>query len=78
MEKLNVTVRVAKQAVASLDKLGAIVDRDRSYLINQAIESFIAHQKWQVEEVERAIAEVEAGKVMTHKEFVKDVMAWKL
>ena len=76
MEKLNVTCRIPKDAVDSLDKLGALVDRDRSYLINQAIAHYVANQKWQIEEVERAIAEADAGKVVSHDDFVKTVQNW--
>lgn len=76
MERLNVTCRIPKDAVESLDKLGALVDRDRSYLINQAITQYVANQKWQIEEVERAIAEADAGKVVSYDDFVKAVQSW--
>ncbi len=77
MEKVNVTCRIPRDAVESLDKLGALVDRDRTYLVNQAIDHYLAHQKWQIEEVERAIAEADAGQTVSHKEFVKEVKSWR-
>jgi predicted transcriptional regulator len=76
MEKVNVTCRLNADDVAFLDTLGEQVDRDRSYLIKQAVARFIAHQRWQVEEVERAIAEVEAGKVVSEEDFLRDVESW--
>jgi RHH-type rel operon transcriptional repressor/antitoxin RelB len=77
MEKVNVTCRIPRDAIDSLDKLGAMVDRDRSYLINQAIGHYVAQQKWQIEEVERAIQEIEAGNFLTEKEFTADMKSWR-
>jgi predicted transcriptional regulator len=78
MSKVNVTCRLEGDDVAFLDTLGAQLDRDRSYLIKQAIRDFIERQRWQVEEVQRAMAEADEGKVMTDKQFRKEVESWKL
>jgi predicted transcriptional regulator len=61
MEKVNVTVRLEKESVEFLDTLGKSLDRDRSYLIKEAVESFISLHRWQIEEVKKAIAEAQAG-----------------
>lgn len=77
MEKVNVTCRLNADDVAFLDTLGAQLERDRSYLIKQAVAKFIAEQRWQVEEVKRAMAEADAGNVLTDKQFRKEVESWK-
>lgn len=61
MEKVNVTVRLAKDAVEFLDELGKSLDRDRSYLIKEAVESYISLHRWQIEEIKKAVAEADAG-----------------
>jgi RHH-type transcriptional regulator, rel operon repressor / antitoxin RelB len=76
MEKVSVTCRLSAEAVAFLDELGKSADRDRSYLIKEAVDKFIAQQRWQVEEVERASAEVRQGKVLTEEEFDADMKTW--
>ena len=53
MEKVNVTCRMDRDDVEFLDKLGAWMDRDRSYLINYAVEKLKSEHEWQVAEVER-------------------------
>jgi predicted transcriptional regulator len=68
MEKVNVTCRLDADDVAFLDKLAAMTERDRSYLIKKAVAEYIALQRWQIEEVERAVAEAEAGLFATDKE----------
>lgn len=77
MEKVNVTCRLNSDDVAFLDALGAQLDRDRSYLIKQAVARFIVEQRWQVEEVQRTMAEADEGKVLTDKQFRKEVAGWK-
>lgn len=68
MEKVNVTIRMDAEEVAFLDKLAGITDRDRSYLIKQAVSEYIALQRWQVEEIEKALLEADAGEFATEKE----------
>jgi len=67
-EKINVTCRLSPEDVAFLDKLAEAKDRDRSYLIKQAVADFIALHRWQIEEVERAVTEAEAGQFATDDE----------
>ncbi|HEY7330460.1 MAG TPA: ribbon-helix-helix protein, CopG family [Gemmataceae bacterium] len=67
-EKVNVTVRLAKDAVEFLDELGKSLDRDRSYLIKEAVESYISLHRWQVEEIKKAVAEADAGDFAPHEE----------
>lgn len=68
MEKVNVTCRLDAEDVAFLDKLGKVTERDRSYLIKKAVSEFVALHKWQIDEVERAIEEADAGQFATDKE----------
>ena len=77
MEKVNVTCRMEKDRVAGLDKLGQYYDRDRSYLIKQAVDRFLNYHQWQLEEVDRAIAEADAGDLLTEKEFEADMKKWR-
>lgn len=61
METVNITVRLDTDTVAFLDELAQSQDRDRSYLIRQAVASFVQLQRWQIEEIEKAIKEADAG-----------------
>jgi predicted transcriptional regulator len=36
--------------------------RDRSYLINQAVEDYIEVRRWHIEEIKKAVAEADAGR----------------
>jgi predicted transcriptional regulator len=63
-----VTVRMAPEMLAYLDTLAAAQDRDRSYLINQTLEEYVAHRRWMVEETKKAIAEADAGMFLSEEE----------
>jgi predicted transcriptional regulator len=66
MKKVNVTCRFDGDDVAFLDELGAHVDRDRSYLIKDAVSRYIKLHRWQIEEIKRGIAEAD------RREFASD------
>src|SRR5688572_8631533 len=76
MSTMNVICRMDEDRVAELDKLGEYYDRDRSFLINQAVDRFLRYHQWQIEEVEKAIAEADAGKVLSQEEFEAEVKTW--
>lgn len=75
-EKVNVTCRMDRDRVALLDELGKCFHRDRSYLVNEAVEEYLARQEWQIAEVKRSLAEVKAGKLLTEEEFLADTASW--
>jgi predicted transcriptional regulator len=68
MEKINVTVRLEPEKIADLDELARSLDRDRSYLIKEAVDSYLALHRWQVEEIRKAVAEADAGDFLSDQE----------
>jgi RHH-type rel operon transcriptional repressor/antitoxin RelB len=68
MEKVNVTVRLDADTVTFLDELARSQDRDRSYLIKQAVAEYVSLHRWQIEEIERAVKEADAGDFLSEQE----------
>jgi predicted transcriptional regulator len=68
MKKVNVTCRLDTESVAFLDELGSRLDRDRSYLIKDAVSRYINLQRWQIEEIKKGIAEADRGEFATDAE----------
>jgi len=60
-EKVSITVRLDEDTVAFLDQLAEVEDRDRSYLIKKAVANFVQLHRWQIEEIEKAVKEADAG-----------------
>lgn len=68
MEKVNVTCRLPAEDVAFLDSIATNMERDRSYLIKKAVEEYIASQRWQLEEIDRGLTEIDAGEFASDEE----------
>jgi predicted transcriptional regulator len=59
--KIHISVRLNREHLAFLNGLAILLDRDRTYLVNQAVAAFIDHYKCQVDEMANAIAEAKKG-----------------
>jgi len=66
--KETITFRVDHHKREALDAISKELDRDRSYLLNEAIENYIEMYKWQIEEINLAIAEADADDFANEEE----------
>jgi predicted transcriptional regulator len=57
----SVTFRLDDDKLQFLDRLAKSADRDRSYMINQAVENFLEVRRWHIEQIENAVLEADAG-----------------
>jgi len=76
MEKSDVTVRLEADKIAMLDQLAKADDRDRSYLIKVAIDQYLAHHQWRIEEIKKAVAEADAGDFASDEEMERLFAKW--
>ncbi len=56
------TVRVEPRTRKALDGIAASLDRDRTYVVNQALESYIDIHQWQLDHIRQGLREANAGK----------------
>ena len=66
--KETVTVRIDPAKRAELDALARSVTRDRSFLINEAIDAFLAVHRWQIAEIEDGLRQANAGEFASDAE----------
>lgn len=59
-----ITVRTSKESVAKIDALASRMDRSRNYLVNQAIEQYLATDAWQIERIQAGLDAANAGDVV--------------
>jgi len=65
----SLTVRFDDPAkLEALDKLAQSMDRSRNWIVNRAIERYVAEQAWQIEEIKAAIAEADRGEFASEEE----------
>lgn len=71
-----VSVRLDNEKVDKLERLAEVTDRPRSWHIEQALDSYLDLQSWQVEQTGQAIAEMCAGKGIPHEEVARELRRW--
>jgi RHH-type rel operon transcriptional repressor/antitoxin RelB len=63
MTRETITIRIQPQVRKVLDGIAATLDRDRTYIVNQAIEAYIDVHEWQIDHFRQGLREANAGKV---------------
>jgi predicted transcriptional regulator len=66
MEKQLISVRLPADKVAALDALAKSFDRDRSYLVNEAIGDYLDVQSYHLAHIQEGIRAADAGEVVNH------------
>jgi predicted transcriptional regulator len=61
MPRETLAFRIDPEKREALDDLAEALDRDRSYLINEAIEHYLDLNRWQVDLIKTRLAEADAG-----------------
>ena len=61
-------VRLNPDLQAKLARLAAEQGRNAEVLAQEAIEHFVDHDEWFIREVEKGLAEIDRGEVLTHEE----------
>jgi len=64
----NLNIRVEDSKFEKLDALAKMFDRDRSYLVNEALDNYLAMQEWQLESIRKGIGEADRGEFLSEKE----------
>jgi predicted transcriptional regulator len=77
MDKLTVSFRIDEDKVEALDTLAEALDRDRTYLLNEAVGAYLDVQRWHIEQIERGVRQAEAGKMVDHAKVKKMVAGWR-
>jgi RHH-type transcriptional regulator, rel operon repressor / antitoxin RelB len=68
MARDTMTVRIQPQTRKALDGIAASLDRDRTYIVNQALEAYIDVHKWQIDHIRQGLREANDGAFATEAE----------
>jgi predicted transcriptional regulator len=77
MDKQTISFRLDSDKVDALDSLANALDRDRSYLLNEAVRAYLDLQQWQVDHIQEGIRQADAGEFISHDEIKKRVARWR-
>ncbi len=68
MRKETINFRAESDKVKFLDTIASILDRDRSYVINEAISAYLEIHRWQIDHIKEGIRQADAGEFATEAE----------
>ncbi|AFY32395.1 CopG family ribbon-helix-helix protein [Calothrix sp. PCC 7507] len=68
MSKENITFRIDSSQKAALDAIAAGMNRDRKYVLNEAVAAYLEMYQWQIEEIPKGIYEADAGDFASDEE----------
>jgi predicted transcriptional regulator len=77
MDKQTVSFRLASDKVSALDALANSLDRDRTYLLGEAVQAYLDTQRWQLDQIRAGIAEANAGRVIDHSKVKSMASHWR-
>lgn len=73
----TISFRIAEEKVEKLDSIAKAMDRDRSYLLNEAVESYLFEQQRFAAMVEEGREDIREGRYFTHEEVERRVDQWE-
>jgi len=68
MARETITIRIQRKIRKALDGIAVTLDRDRTYVVNQALEAYIDLHRWQIDHIRQGLRQANAGKFATAAE----------
>jgi predicted transcriptional regulator len=63
MNRETISFRIATGKKEKLDAIVAALGRDRSYLLNEAIDAYLEVHQWQIRHIQEGIRQADAGEL---------------
>lgn len=77
MNKRTITFRVDTRKTKALDAIAVGIDRDRSYVLNEAIDNYLEVHRWQMAHIKEGLRQADAGKFATDREVASAFARWR-
>ena len=74
----TMTIRLEDDLKERLEKLAHATQRSKSFIAAEAIRDFVELNEWQIQEIQEAIKEADAGNFATEKEVKKVLEKWSV
>jgi RHH-type rel operon transcriptional repressor/antitoxin RelB len=68
MSRETISFRLESEKREALDAVASALDRDRSYIINEAIEAYLDIHRWQLDHIREGLRQANAGEFATEAE----------
>jgi predicted transcriptional regulator len=69
----TLTIRIDPEMRESLDAIAAAQDRNRTYVVREALRAYLDLYQWQVKHIQQGVREAEAGKFVSDAEMRRTI-----
>ena len=73
---VTLAFRVRCEKAAALEKLAASTERDKSWLLEQALDEYLLNQAWHIAAIEEGIAAADTGETLPHERVRAWLQSW--
>lgn len=73
MTATTISFRTDLEKKQQLDKIAQSLDRDRSWVINEALSNYLDLQRWQQQQIEKGLQALNEGRTISHEEMKQTV-----
>lgn len=77
MPRDSVTFRLDAAKRAELDAVAKAMDRDRSYVLSEAVDAYLDVHRWQVAHIHEGLRQADAGEFASDEEVAAAFDRWK-
>lgn len=77
MSKLAISLRIENKKIQEIDELAKISKRDRTFIINEAIEAYLSVQTWQLAHITQSVSDADSGKFVSDRDVEKVLKKWR-
>ena len=77
MDRETISFRLDAKKRKALDALAQAQDRDRTYVLNEAIDAYLDVHQWQIEHINEGIRQADAGEFATEAEVAAAFSRWR-
>ena len=67
----TVSFRIPSEKVDELDALAQSMDRDRTYLLNEALDNYLDYQRDCMAKIEKGLEDIRQGRLIDHEVVMK-------
>jgi predicted transcriptional regulator len=77
MDKQTVSFRLDTNQLSALDTLAEALDRDRTFLLTEAVAAYLDVQRWHIQQIKAGIRQADDGKLVDHRRVKKLAARWR-
>jgi predicted transcriptional regulator len=73
----TVSFRTPSQKIEAIDELASMQHRDRTYLLNEALDQYLELNQYHLQQIREGLREAKAGKLVAHAEVKRKLARWR-